>query len=317
MAPIEPMKSPVAAAIEAHYREMQWIADGWYLAASSIGEECERSLWYAFRWATPVKRSEGRMARLFRTGHREEARMIEDLRAIGCTVDDRDPETGKQFSIILNGVLKVKIDGKVIGVPGSEKTLHLLEAKSHNQKSYDDWRKKGVEKSKFDHYAQCQIGMHAFGLSRALYISHNKNTDEVETERVKYDALAAERLLAKADRIAFADRPPPKIETFACKWCRHETLCRYDGWARINCRTCLHAELLKSGEWQCGLHSQSLTIDAQKAGCGAHLFIPDLVPGEQTDADEQANTVTYHLRVEGREWIDGKDEPPKVPEIAE
>lgn len=317
MAPIDPMKSPVAAAIEAHYRDTQEIADDERLRCSKLGEECERALWYGFRWTTPLERHDGRLARLFQTGHREEARMIADLRAIGCVVEDRDPATGDQWRVELSPVLGGSADGIVTGVPGAEKTPHLLECKTHNQKSFDEWRKKGVEVAKPVHYAQMQLYMHGLGLSRALYISHNKNTDEVETERVKYDALAAERLLAKADRIAFADRPPPKIESFACKWCRHETLCRYDGWARLNCRTCLHAELLKSGEWQCGLHSQALTIDAQKAGCGAHLFIPDLVPGEQTDADEQRNTVTYHLRVEGREWVDGKDEAPKVPEIAE
>lgn len=319
MAAIESLKSPVAEAIERHYREAQWVADSWYLAASSIGDECERSLWYAFRWASSIKRHEGRMVRLFRTGDREEERMIGDLRAIGCEVQDRDQESGKQFSVILNGVLKVKIDGKVSNVPGAEKTMHLLECKSRNEKEFNKWRKEGVEKSHYVSYAQCQIGMHAFSLTRTLYIVENKNTDEVETERVKYDPLAAAQLVAKAERIAHADRPPPKMESFACKWCRHETLCRYDGWARTNCRTCLHAALGQDGGWYCTFSNSALpmSVEMQKQGCESHLFIPDLVPGTQIDADEESNTVTYHLRVEGREWIDGKDEKPKVPEVAE
>jgi hypothetical protein len=317
MAPIEPMKSPVAAAIEAHYRDNQDIADDERLRCSKLGEECERALWYAFRWASPLERHDGRMVRLFQTGHREEARMIADLRAIGCDVKDRNPETGEQWRVELSPVLGGSADGVVMHVPGAERTEHLLECKTMNQKSYDDWRKKGVEASKPVHYAQMQLYMHGLGLSRALYIAHNKNTDEVETERVKYDPLVAAQLIAKAERIANADRPPAKLESFACKWCRHETLCRYDGWARVNCRTCLHAVLQKDGEWWCATSNCTLTIDDQKNGCGAHLFIPDLVPGAQVDADEQANTVTYHLRVEGREWVDGKDEAPHVPEIAE
>jgi hypothetical protein len=42
--------------------------------------------------------------------------------------------------------------------------------------------------------------------------------------------------------------------------------------------------------------------DAQQAGCAMHLYIPDLVPGEQIDAGE--DWVSYRLR-DGAEWRDG------------
>jgi hypothetical protein len=35
-----------------------------------------------------------------------------------------------------------------------------------------------------------------------------------------------------------------------------------------------------------------------------HLFLPALVPGEQIDADPEAETVTYRLS-DGTTWIDG------------
>ena len=41
--------------------------------------------------------------------------------------------------------------------------------------------------------------------------------------------------------------------------------------------------------------------------CPAHLFLPALVPGEQVDADPEAETVTYLLR-NGTTWIDGATE---------
>lgn len=315
MAKIEQIKSPVAQAIEAHYRANRRTGDGFYLAASEIGAECERSLWYSFRWTTTLRRPDGRAARLFETGDREEQRMIGDLRAIGCDVQDRDPGTTKQFTAILSGVLKVKIDGKISNVPGAEKTPHLLECKTHNDKSFQDWRRKGVEAAKPVHFAQCQIGSHAFGLTRALYVAHNKNTDEVETERVKYDPLVASAIIAKAERIAFAARPPAKLESFACRWCKHNHLCLEGAWPRANCRTCLHANLNRSGEWSCLKHLHDLDIDAQKAGCDQHLYIPDLVPGEQIDADEDANTVSYELIPDARPYVDGKDEKISAPEV--
>ena len=49
--------------------------------------DCDRAIWYAFRWAHPPTAYDGRMLRLFRTGDREEARLIEELRAIGCVVE--------------------------------------------------------------------------------------------------------------------------------------------------------------------------------------------------------------------------------------
>ena len=43
-----------------------------------------------------------------------------------------------------------------------------------------------------------QIYMHLLGLKRALYLAKNKNTDELYSERIKYDKAEAERLLLKA-----------------------------------------------------------------------------------------------------------------------
>ena len=42
----------------------------------------------------------------------------------------------------------------------------------------------------------------------------------------------------------------------------------------------------------------------QQAGCLNHLFIPALVPGEQIDADPEAETVSYRM-ADGSVWVDG------------
>ncbi len=56
------------------------------------------------------------------------------------------------------------------------------------------------------------------------------------------------------------------------------------------------------GEWKCERHNRSLSARDQREGCAAHLFIPGLVPGEQTDAGE--DWVAYTLS-DGTVWRDG------------
>jgi hypothetical protein len=68
-----------------------------YLGASSLGDPCARRLWYGFRWVAR-ERFDGRMLRLFDTGHREEARLLDEMRAAGIEVWDRQPD-GRQFRV--------------------------------------------------------------------------------------------------------------------------------------------------------------------------------------------------------------------------
>ena len=94
MPELPPPPSPTISAIYKQYETKQDFRD--HLGASIIGKECLRSLWYDFRWCSSPSFS-GRMLRLFETGFREEARIIENLRSIGVTVYDRDVDTDTQI----------------------------------------------------------------------------------------------------------------------------------------------------------------------------------------------------------------------------
>lgn len=61
-----------------------------HLGFSLIGDECQRKLWYGFRWCK-MPRPEPRVKRLFDRGHKEEDRFIDYLQGIGCTVKPFDP----------------------------------------------------------------------------------------------------------------------------------------------------------------------------------------------------------------------------------
>lgn len=318
MAELPPPNSATLDAIYGAYeskRSSEWFGS---LGMSSLGNECDRAIWYSWRKASAPESLDGRKARLFQTGHREEARLIDDLRRAGLRVFDTDAATGKQFKVSdYGGHLSGRLDGKCIGVKEAPSTWHVLEAKTHNEKSFKSLVKDGVEKSKPGHFAQMQLYMHyESALDRSLYIAANKNDEGLYVERVRYDPSKALPIIARVERILQAARPPAKLHedptskaAFACGWCPSRAICHEGEFARSHCRTCLHCTPILDAAndrapWRCDLHGRELSQQDQQAGCPAHLFIPDLVPGRQIDADPDTGTVTYAMD-DGTTWTDG------------
>ena len=340
MAPLpEAAKSPVKAAILELYerKDRSWRArwaerfftilgrhyadehnsERTYLGMSVLGDECEARLWLTFRWAHEGEPFDGRMLRLFETGHIEEARIIADLDAIGVVIEEIDPATGGQWAVsAVGGHVRGHMDGRVAkGLPGAPKTVHVFENKTHNAKYFKDLKALCVEKAKPQHYAQMQGYMHLQGISRAVYVAVEKDTDDFYIERINYDPVYAAKLLAKGERIVTAEAMPPRQHenpasklAWKCGYCPAFGVCHDGKWARRNCRTCLHAtaKLDGDGRWHCARHDRDLSKEDQRAGCGAHLYLPDLVPGKQVDADAHAETVTYVMR-DGSTWVDGAE----------
>lgn len=217
----ESVVDPVASAIFAHYQAKHGAepARG-YLGASSIGKSCSRALWYGFRWAKPAEFT-GRLYRLFQSGHLQEPRVVADLRAIGCQVYEVNPADGKQFSFSEPATghhFRGNCDGILTGLPGAEKTVHMLEVKTSSDKLFKVLQTQGVEKAKPEHFKQMQIYMKwsqdqfgANGCKRALYVCVNKNTDEIHTERLEYQSAVVQALLDKALAIVKAVEPPVGI----------------------------------------------------------------------------------------------------------
>jgi hypothetical protein len=314
--PLSPTREAIFAAYEADED------DGFraHLGASLIGRECERSLWYGFRWTTRL-RYPGRVLRLFETGQREEARLVANLRRIGATVLEVDPETGRQFHVEAHGGhFGGSLDGLALGLPEAPKTWHVLEFKTHSHKSFRELGTKGVRESKPQHFAQMQIYLHLGGLTRALYLAVDKDTDDLYFERVAADPVVAAGLLAKAGRVIFSPAPPPRLSEdpcwYQCRLCDHAALCHATPepvLPEIHCRTCLHATPVDGG-WRCERHARPLSEADQRTGCPQHLFLPPLVPVPQVDAGE--DWVEYRL-ADGRRWRDtGWDKSGTRPGVA-
>jgi hypothetical protein len=264
-----------------HYVTKRKQAHRPHLGGSQIGNPCARALWYQFRHMdSPV--FDGRTLRIFETGDREENRLIENLRAVGVTVWDRDPDTGRQINFTeCGGHFALSLDGvgqdfKESGQP------HTLEFKTMNDKNFKALQKDGVEKSKPVYWAQCQIGMHLADLDRCAFIAVNKNTDEIYMERIKRDLAAGLQLVAKAQEVIFSDKPPAKLNNdpsfYLCKFCDYRHVCHEGKPPEVNCRTCAHATPEVNGTWSCA------KVQPFGAPCVLHLFNPYAMPWEVHDA---------------------------------
>ena len=257
--------------------------DGWrpHLGASLIGRECRRQLWYSFRWATKST-FKGRILRLFQTGDLEETRLTADLQNIGVKVYHTNPETGAQWQVKedAKGFFGGSMDGLIIGLPEAPNTWHIVEYKTHGDRSYKDLVRKGVELAKPEHYAQMQIYMHLFKnplhggvkVNRAAYIAVNKNTDDIHFERIRYDRDFGEAIMLKAANIIDSPVPPPREydkEGFACKWCDNKEQCWRNADLEANCRTCKHsAPGLWAPDFECKLLNEHRDVQDQKDMCG-------------------------------------------------
>lgn len=282
-----------------------------HLGASEIGRECERQIWYSFRWVSK-KEFGGRMLRLFETGTTAESRLTANLTDIGVEVLPFDLKTGRQFRMeMFGGHFGGSLDGILIGLVESPKTWHNLEMKTHNDKSFKSLIKDGVRKAKYEHFIQMQtymgmsheqalVGSPIPVLTRSFYFAVNKNTDELYGERIEYDGGVYIGIKEKARRIIFGTIPPPKLsndkEFFQCRWCDYKDICHGTPEELVkpdkSCRTCIYSTPQSDGKWRCEKFDKNLCPEEQRAGCERHLYIPQLLPLIQQDASD--NSVVYN-----------------------
>jgi len=310
-----PTKSATVQAIETYWKQRgSSEPQRNYLGASSIGKDCARSLWYEFRKCVKPEFS-GRLYRLFDRGHKEEFRFVEELRGIGCEVHEFDAD-GNQFEVIAcDGHFKGHTDGAALGVPEAPKTWHLLEMKTSSASQFKKIEKEGCETAKAQHFAQMQVYMHLTSLKRALYMVVNKDTDELYTERLRYDSKRAQSYIDKAQSIINTSTPPARVsereDSWACKFCDAKALCHGTGEtavpvAQIHCRNCAHSTPIEDGKWMCDLFQS----EANKV-CDAHVFLPGLINfAEPTDSfsNKDESTAVEFTSADGSTvWHHGND----------
>lgn len=310
MTAIPQSNQSIASMIDAHH-ERNTEQPRAHLGASQLGHPCDRWLWLSFRWAVQPT-FPGRILRLFRRGHMEEATIVSDLRAIG--IDIRS--TGNtQHRVDFGAHVSGSIDGIIeSGVPEAPKKRHLAEFKTHSKKSFDALVKDGVQKSKPEHWVQMQVYMMGTEIDRALYLAVCKDDDRLYTERVKFDRETAEKAIARGQRITLSDRMPPPLSTdpswYQCKFCAAHEFCHSTLTTKhVNCRTCVHSTAKEDSTWRCERHqADGIPVEFQRQGCDSHVIHPDLVPWQLVEMEMLDDWTAVYL-IEGKPVANGEPRP--------
>ena len=284
-----------------------------HMGASLIGHDCQRYIWLTWRWVLKPEFS-GRILRLFSTGQREEPRLIEELRGIGATVWDKDPDSGDQFRVsACDGHFGGSLDGIGKGLPEAPLSACVLEFKTHNDKSFTDLCKRKVQAAKPQHYDQMTVYMGLMDINRAMYLGVNKNTDDVYCEWLHFDKDHFKVLLDRAQSlIAQTTSPQPLSHDpsyYICKMCTFHKHCHGSVAADVNCRTCCHASPVENAAWSCGHHKKLIDDKTQRAGCESHLMIPSLIPYAEV-VDGGDTWVAYKQLKTGATFVNGREEMP-------
>lgn len=288
-----------------------------YLGMSQIGDDCDRLLFYSFRWAF-TERYDAATLKRFLDGHASEDVQADRLRlAPGIQLDTKHPVTGQQFRYTdHNGHFSGHCDGKITGIIQAPKKKHIWEAKAVGDKKLAEFRKikselgekETLKKWNMVYYVQAQLYMHYEGTDRHYLTVSSPGVRDWDSCRTEYDRDFAIKQRDRAARIIASSEPLERVSSdpnwWKCRFCAAKDICHNDGIPDRSCRTCLHSTPSDNGKWHCERWGKILTYDEQISGCPAHKYLPSLVPGEVIDA---TNTSVHYKMKDGSVWIDSEE----------
>ncbi len=307
-------RSPTIDTIDARRAEAGARKDPPRISLFMMMGDCQRAAFLDFVWVLPPEPFEPAQLRHFDRKRAAETDLIDVLSMAGVKVETVDLSTYRNWTVnIAGGHCHLEIPAMATGLPEAPATAHVMMMRALCETAFQKLMKEGVAKARPADYAALQLGMAAYGRRRAAVLAVNLGTDELHLERIEADPFFAARLTSDIERLVGSQRVPPRLHedekapgAWQCRRCRFSALCHGQRWPRRTCRTCIHATALTDGDdgrWTCARHSRDLSADDQRAGCPNHLYLPDLVPGEQTDANPDEEWIDYRL-ADGSTWRD-------------
>jgi len=194
-----------------------------YIGASSIGNKCDRAIWYGFKGAESSKPSPS-LKTTFDIGKRLEGMLLDYMEQAGLHIVRDKPLRDASFPLFqghCDAILLSKAE-----------PIAIVDIKTANTASFSSFKSKGLIAWRESYYAQLQAYMGMAGYSRGVLLAIDKNTSELHHEWVTYDDIYYHELREKARKIAMATEAPEKINKnpifFVCNMCSYRKICHAD-----------------------------------------------------------------------------------------
>jgi hypothetical protein len=191
-----------------------------YIGASSIGNPCERAIWYGLN-KPEDKVITTRQLITFEIGKCLEEMTIHFLLEQLALISP--------WALECNEYPLFKGNADAIIVNSEREPIAILEIKTAKDSSFNIFKKKGLRLWYPEYYDQIQSYMGMSGINTGYLLALNKDTSELHDEKVDFDAERYKKLVEKAKRIGDARIMPPKINGspsfFRCKFCFYRNAC--------------------------------------------------------------------------------------------
>jgi hypothetical protein len=194
-----------------------------YIGASSIGSDCLRQIWYAFK-GVRAEKVPSKMRRTWAIGKRLEGLVVDWLDEADIALGVLPTRTLKSNTV---PVFQGHIDCVWVGRDG--KYNAIIEIKTAKDASFKIFVNKGLKVWNPQYYAQIQAYMGMSGIHKAYILVLNKDNSDLSDELVTFDKEYYEQLEKKALMISTATVEPPKINGsplwYQCKMCKFNKVC--------------------------------------------------------------------------------------------
>ncbi len=197
-----------------------------YIGASSIGNKCDRAIWYGF---VGEKQNELKpeLMTTFDVGKRLEGLILDYMDAANLNVV-RPTKNNNYLFFQDSDVLEFQghADGILI-IPGGERVI--IEIKTAKSSSFVKFKNKGLREWQKLYYAQLQSYLGMSGYKRGVLIAINKDSSDLHHEWVDYDDIYYHELKTRASSIAKSKEPPERINKsplfYTCNTCSYKESC--------------------------------------------------------------------------------------------
>ncbi len=192
-----------------------------YIGASSIGSDCLRQIWYAFK-GFEAEEVPTKMRRTWAIGRHLEGLILDWIEDCGISISrywgDLEDSDFTFFQGHIDSMWMKKDDA-----------FAIIEVKTAKDSSFKLFVKNGVKKWNPQYYAQIQSYMGMSGVFNTYIVVLNKDNSELSDELIEYDSGFYERLREKARIVYDAVIEPPRIHHspiwYQCKMCKYNKVC--------------------------------------------------------------------------------------------